>query len=405
MKSNVNFLPENFIVNKHNEFITMTMSKCSMSLLQNRIFDAVIATIQHLIKNNRINEDMSSKEDKTIYIDYELFYNCLLEGTSLKRIRKEELKQALDDLVSLTVQFENKNSFGSISIFSKAMIDTNTNMLIITFNPYFDSANLLPQATYTKIVYHNLNSFKSVYSRILYQHIKMLLGSKQLSFKNSIFLSLENIQKIFSINKEQSSYLNSAGTLIRKCIQEPIDDITNNEKSDITVSYEIKKSGKKIVGVKLLFKNKKINFDSDYLKTDFNEFKKTIIKKYKGKFIIQGVNGYDINTKFFLNDDGFIVNGTTQKLLEPNVAYSIWSFIYKNQELIGQTLSTQEILLRKYKYRLFKLDNEVYSLVDIEKSNDENLLTLIIEDKNKQRGKIINVDIERLHNLQWEDKI
>ncbi len=67
------------------------------------------------------------------------------------------------------------------------MIDTNTNMLIITFNPYFDSANLLPQATYTKIVYHNLNSFKSVYSRILYQHIKMLLGSKQLSFKNSIF--------------------------------------------------------------------------------------------------------------------------------------------------------------------------------------------------------------------------
>ena len=381
------------------------MSKCSMSLLQNRIFDAVIATIQHLIKNNRINEDMSSKEDKTIYIDYELFYNCLLEGTSLKRIRKEELKQALDDLVSLTVQFENKNSFGSISIFSKAMIDTNTNMLIITFNPYFDSANLLPQATYTKIVYHNLNSFKSVYSRILYQHIKMLLGSKQLSFKNSIFLSLENIQKIFSINKEQSSYLNSAGTLIRKCIQEPIDDITNNEKSDITVSYEIKKSGKKIVGVKLLFKNKKINFDSDYLKTDFNEFKKTIIKKYKGKFIIQGVNGYDINTKFFLNDDGFIINGTTQKLLEPNVAYSIWSFMYKNQELIGQTLSTQEILLRKYKYRLFKLDNEVYSLIDIEKSNDENLLTLIIEDKNKQRGKIINVDIERLHNLQWEDKI
>ncbi len=233
----------------------------------------------------------------------------------------------------------------------------------------------------------------------------MLLGSKQLSFKNSIFLSLENIQKIFSINKEQSSYLNSAGTLIRKCIQEPIDDITNNEKSDITVSYEIKKSGKKIVGVKLLFKNKKINFDSDYLKTDFNEFKKTIIKKYKGKFIIQGVNGYDINTKFFLNDDGFIINGTTQKLLEPNVAYSIWSFMYKNQELIGQTLSTQEILLRKYKYRLFKLDNEVYSLIDIEKSNDENLLTLIIEDKNKQRGKIINVDIERLHNLQWEDKI
>ncbi len=79
--------------------------------------------------------------------------------------------------------------------------------------------------------------------------------------------------------------------------------------------------------------------------------------------------------------------------------------MYKNQELIGQTLSTQEILLRKYKYRLFKLDNEVYSLIDIEKSNDENLLTLIIEDKNKQRGKIINVDIERLHNLQWEDKI
>ena len=74
----------------------------------------------------------------------------------------------------------------------------------------------------------------------------MLLGSKEVSFKESIFLNLENIIKIFSINKDQVSYLNSAGTLIRKCIQEPVEDIMKNEKSDVIVSYEIKRSGRKI---------------------------------------------------------------------------------------------------------------------------------------------------------------
>ena len=395
-------MPENFIVNKHNELITMTAKKRSMSLLQNRILDAVIATIQHLIKNNRIDEDMSSKEDKTICIDYDLFYSCLLGGTSLKRIRKEELKQALDDLVSLTVQFENNKEFGSISIFSKAVIDKETNMLIITFNPYFDSSHLLPQATYTKMVYNNLNSFKSVYSRILYQHIKMLLGSKEISFKNSIFLSLENIQKIFSINKDQSSYLSSAGTLIRKCIQEPIEDISNNEKSDIIVSYEFKKSGKKLVGVKLFFNNKKRDYDSDYLHSDFNVFKKNVIKEYKGKFIIQGVNGYDIHTKFYLNDEGYIVNGVTKKPLSENVSYTVWNFIYKNQELLGRILSTEEMLLRKYKFRLFKNGDEILSLIDVEKSEIENLVTLVVENKDKEIGRIKDISIEKVQNLQWE---
>ncbi|AWI34191.1 hypothetical protein [Helicobacter apodemus] len=72
-------------------------------------------------------------------------------------------------------------------------------MLIITFNPYFDSANLLLQATYTKMVYHNLNSFKSMYSGVLYQYIKDS-RVKAIIFK-FYFLSFENIQKIFSMNK------------------------------------------------------------------------------------------------------------------------------------------------------------------------------------------------------------
>ncbi|WP_284676385.1 replication initiation protein [Helicobacter colisuis] len=395
-------MPDNFIVNKHNEFITMTTKKRSMSLLQNRILDAVIATIQHLIKNNRINEDMSSKEDKIICIDYDLFYNCLLEGTSLKRIRKDELKQALDDLVSLTVQFENEKEFGSMSIFSKAVIDKEENKLLITFNQNINSSHLFPQKTYTKIVYHNLNSFKSAYSRILYQHIKMLLGSKEVSFKESIFLNLENIIKIFSINKDQVSYLNSAGTLIRKCIQEPVEDIMKNEKSDVIVSYEIKRSGRKIVGVQLYFSNRKVNYDSEYLQNDFKSFKNSVLKNYRGKFIVQGVNGYEIHTKFYLNEDGLIVNGSNNKVLNSDAAFSVWSFLYKNQELLGKTLSVEEILLRKYKYRLFELNGEDFSLIDIENSKAENSITIVIENKDKKIGRIFDIKIENFQNFQWK---
>ena len=190
--------------------------------------------------------------------------------------------------------------------------------------------------------------------------------------------------------------------MIRKCIQEPVEDIMKNEKSDVIVSYEIKRSGRKIVGVQLYFSNRKVNYDSEYLQNDFKSFKNSVLKNYRGKFIVQGVNGYEIHTKFYLNEDGLIVNGSNNKVLNSDAAFSVWSFLYKNQELLGKTLSVEEILLRKYKYRLFELNGEDFSLIDIENSKAENSITIVIENKDKKIGRIFDIKIENFQNFQWK---
>ena len=97
-----------------------------------------------------------------------------------------------------------------------------------------------------------------------------------------------------------------------------------------------------------------------------------------------------------------IVNGSNNKVLNSDAAFSVWSFLYKNQELLGKTLSVEEILLRKYKYRLFELNGEDFSLIDIENSKAENSITIVIENKDKKIGRIFDIKIENFQNFQWK---
>ena len=71
----------------------------------------------------------------------------------------------------------------------------------------------------------------------------MLLGSNiEKSFKNVIYLSLEAIYGVFSLNKkEHQSYFSQPNILIKKCIKEPIQEINDNNLLDILVSFEAKK--------------------------------------------------------------------------------------------------------------------------------------------------------------------
>ncbi|TLE13254.1 RepB family plasmid replication initiator protein [Helicobacter apodemus] len=393
-----------FTINKHNEFIKVQMIKRQMTLTQAKLFDSIIATIQYLIKNDQIDASMELQEDRILRIDYNLFYSCMLDGVSKKRINKKEIAQGLDDLVSITYKWMTKTGFGSASIFTRAEIDYTTNEVIIQLGKDFNKARVIPQQEYTKMLCGNLNMLRSIHSRILYQYLKMLLGSNtEKAFKNTIYLSLESIQRIFSLNKkDHQSYFSQPNILVKRCIKEPIQEINKNDSLDIVVNFELKKNKNKTIGVTLFFHHKKTNYDSEYLKSDFNQFKKQVIEKYKGKSVIQGVLNYSLETTFSINQNSLIVNNTTQKVLSSDEAYHIWSFMYKNQSLIGKFFSHKELLLKEYKSKTFLMNNELFTLVDIEDGDIEDTFTLVLENNEKTIGRIKSMSKEQIKGLQWQ---
>lgn len=381
----------------------MQIIKRQMTLTQAKLFDSIIATIQYLVKNKQIDASMELQEDRILRINYNLFYSCLIDGVSKKRINKKEIAQGLDDLVSLTYRWETKTGFGSASIFTRAEIDYTTNEVIIQLGRDFTEARVMPRQEYTKMLCGKLNMLRSIHSRTLYQYLKMLLGSNtEKSFKNAIYLSLEDIHGVFSLNKkEHQSYFSQPNILIKKCIKEPTQEINDNNLLDILVSFEAKKSGNKTIGVTLFFNHKRNNYDSDFLKMDFNKFKKEIIEKYKGKIVIQAVLGYAPEVTFSINGDSYIVNDYTKKVLSSDAAYHIWNFMYKNQSLIGKLFSERELLVKKYKMKSFILNGEEFVLLDIE-NGENNTYTLVAENNEKTIGRVKSITKEQIEGLQWQ---
>ena len=394
-----------FAISKHNEFIKIYQVKRQMTLIQCRIFDSIIATIQYLVKNKKIDLASDLQEDRIIRIDYDLFYSCLLDGTSAKKLNKKDIAQGLDDLVTMSFQWDNEDGYGSASIFTRAEVNTTTNEVIIRLGKDFNQARVIPQNGYTRLLCGNLNTFRSQYSRILYQYFKMYLGSNpDRSFKNSITFCIEDIHRIFSINKkEHSSYIEQPNILVRRCIKEPIEEINANPYSDINIYYEIIKSGRKINKIKFNFYLKKVNYDSDYIGMDFVKFKKDIVEKYCGKMVIQAVKGYNPEITFSLNEKNLLVNDFSNKILSSDEAYEVWNFMYKNQSMIGILFSPKEIFLLNYKLKKLKLDttDNLFTLIDIEEQEQEQY-TVVFKNKDGQICRSSNTyTITQLKEFQW----
>lgn len=396
---------------KHNDYIKMVQIKKQMSLQQQRVFDTVLASIQEMKKVGLINEVISEGE---LVLDFHIFREQMLKGSKIKKINRSELQKAMETMVDIKFSYQTDDEVGAFVIFQKARINFEDNKVYLTFGKDFRTENLLPTANYTALSLTYLNSFSSQYARLLYQYFKMLIGKDiQHPFRVDITLEIDFLHKLLGINKnEHENYINNNSLFISRVINPAINQI--NQTTDIDATINPIKRGRKISHIQFLFPPKEeflgekkdttniveanhenVLFIPSF--TYFKQFREWLLQYMIGKPLVKGPKGYLTDVIISLSSKGYLHNNKTDTDLSPDDAMEIWSWLFDNQERIGQLeLSEQEIKCLNLKNRSFYAENSETNIEEkvmikeislSEKDND--LVNIVLQ---KEDGTLVSLD-------------
>jgi len=395
---------------KHNDFIKMVQVKKQMSFQQQRIFDTMLSTVQEMKKTGDFIDLVSEGELK---MDLDIFKEQLLRGARIKKINRKELENALETMVDIkfkyTIKENNVDKIGTFVIFQKAEIDFNIREVSVVFGKEFRTENLLPTSNYTALSLEFLNTFSSQYARLLYQYFKMLIGKDyNKPFRTDIILEIDFVKSLFGINEtSHKMYSQNTSIMLKNTIEPAVAQI--NKYSDINVSYEKIKKGRKIYCLNFEFNPKK-EFIKD-IKTEvinentpplfipkfkkFRDFRDWIVENYRNKDIVIGPKGYMHNTVIKITSLGYLSNAITGKDLSPDAAQELWGWLFENQNRIGKIkLSYSEVLtLNNQGKFLYVHDQELNRTKSVKLKeiivNEDNLKCDVIVMINENEEKLI----------------
>jgi plasmid replication initiation protein len=357
---------------KHNDYIKMVQIKKQMSLQQQRVFDTVLASIQEMKKVGLIEEVISEGE---LVLDFHIFREQMLKGSKIKKINRSELQKAMETMVDIKFSYKTDDEVGAFVIFQKARINFEDNKVYLTFGKDFRTENLLPTANYTALSLTYLNSFSSQYARLLYQYFKMLIG-KDISnpFRVDITLEIDFLHKLLGINsKEHENYINNNSLFISRVITPAITQIKNT--TDIEATINPIKRGRKITHIQFLFPPKEeftgakkepledhgashesVLFIPSF--TAFKQFREWLLQYMIGKPLVKGPKGYFSDVIISLSSKGYLHNNSGNIDLTPDDAMEMWTWLFENQERIGQLeLSEREVQCFNLKNKSFLAEN------------------------------------------------
>ena len=380
---------------KSNEYIKILQVKKQMTLNQQKIFDAVLSTVQEMNKRGEVEELVREGD---LELDYDLFYSHMLKGSRIKKINRKDLEQAMTDLVSISFSWSNEEEIGAFVLFQKGVIDFKKRKVKITFGKDFRTENMLPSANYTALSYEYLNKFKSQYSRLLYQYFKMLIG-KDLNnpFRTNIELDIDFMHKLFGITEEtHKEYINSTGSFIKRCIKPAEREI--NLHTELKVTFEPIKRGRFIQRIKFDFSPKEncvIDIEIDQSSIDksktnslfdfktFKDFKQYVVKTYSGKELGNNIPEYLPETIIGLSDTGFLTNMKTGAVMNSVDSHKVWDYFFKNQEKVGIIYIISNLLKAKKYIGRFLTTQSTNALGGVEHITI--VITEILEEDNKFR--------------------
>jgi len=395
---------------KHNDYIKMVQIKKQMSLQQQRVFDTVLASIQEMKKVGLIEEVISEGE---LVLDFHIFREQMLKGSKIKKINRSELQKAMETMVDIKFSYKTDDEVGAFVIFQKARINFEDNKVYLTFGKDFRTENLLPTANYTALSLTYLNSFSSQYARLLYQYFKMLIGKDIANpFRVDITLEIDFLHKLLGINsKEHENYISNNSLFISRVITPAITQI--KETTDIDASINPIKRGRKITHIQFMFPpkeefigGKKESISENYGShenvlfvpsfTIFKQFREWLLQYMIGKPLVKGPKGYLPDVIISLSSKGYLHNNNTNADLSPDDAMEMWSWLFDNQERIGQIeLSEREVQCFNLKNKSFFAENsetkmeEKVTIKEISfNENDDNLVDVILQ---KSEGTFIDV--------------
>lgn len=358
---------------KHNDYIKILQFKIQMNIHQQKIFDAILSTVQQMKREGQIEEILKEGD---LELNYSIFKQYLMKGSRIQKINRKDLVDAIDQMTSIKHSWDVDTKIGSFVIFQRAEIDFLTNKLNITFGKNFRTENLIPASNYTYFAYYYLNKFKSQYARVLYQYLKMLIGKDvKKPFRTNIKLEIEYLRLLLGVNeKEHKEYFNNASSFIKRCIEPAKKEI--NVYSDIKCDYITFKEGRSITHIEFTFfpredliievasenlrdkKNASVK-DKLFEIATFKEFKQYVIDNYSGKDICNNIDGFLPDTLISLTDSGYLKNNTSDELLSKAKSLQVWEYLFKHQNRVEDIIEiTEFVLVQKFIGNVFILEKE-----------------------------------------------
>jgi len=410
---------------KHNDYIKILQVKNQMNIHQQKIFDAVLSTVQYMKKQGKI-ESLIREGD--LELDYDIFKSHIMKGSRISKINRSVLKQAMEDMVSIKFSWSTDEEVGAVVLFQKGVIDFRTKKVKITFGKDFRTENLIPSSHYTALSYDYLNKFRSQYSRSLYQYFKMLIG-KDMSkpFKTDYSFEIDHLKSLLGVNEESHKeyYVNNS-SFIKRCITPAVTEI--NSYSDLECGYELEKYGRKIKMLHFWFKPKNdIVIELEVAKTkkekpetkslfeidNFKKFRNQIIKTYSGKPICNKIEDFAKEDVLSMSSSGYLQ--INDEVLSKTDSLKIWNYLFKNQNIVGliQEITdfdyAKEFIGEKISTTTIKDEQEIDVITIIVNVIEEkkNLFRLHLQDASDKDIPVIKskelFHLEQLENMNFVD--
>ncbi len=214
----------NLIV-KHNDFIE---GRFYLELNQAKILAKLSSVIQ--------------KDDEDFKL-YTFQAKNLLEELKMGVNNYDDLKKSVDGLVEKTIQLGKPTSTLTISLLSSAEYHKD-GKIELEFSPKLKPYLLQLKENFTKYQLENILSLSSFYAIRIYE-----LCKQYETIKTRIF-TVEDLKRILNIKEKYKLY----GDFKRKVLE--IAEREINEKTDINISFEEIKTGRKVTSIKFIIKSK-----------------------------------------------------------------------------------------------------------------------------------------------------
>ena len=238
------------LLHKPNQLIMMTNGDISVN--QRKAYNVILFQArEELLKNNKQTEFIFSISD-------------LKKSAGINATNNKELKEDLTKLKRVDVEVM-KNGGEDWSIFNLLSEATKEGDQLLIELPRTIRKALIENSYYTTLDLLTLKNFTSKYAVIIYEMALRYKG------KEIPFLTLEEFKQLTG-TKEVKSY-NNFGLLKNKVITPALTEI--NEKTEYKIDYDLKRSGRKVTGIK--FKLEKLK------KAPVQQIKDVPPVKYKGK--------------------------------------------------------------------------------------------------------------------------
>lgn len=251
--------------------LTQKSSSNSLSVYQNRFKNTIACKFQVQL-NAKIKKLKDAGEDYNI--DFSQLENRRIT-CSIKQIRQElniqkggkeythfvaSISESKGKFVEQLLQYDangnvlyHKNGDPALKIiypFTSIETDGNDELVIALSPEYIE--HLLVEKNFTNLDIQQYNKLNSKYSQRLYELFSSYRNYK-IMYKKPIFFDIDEL-KIILLGKEISTKYNTFKKFHLKCLKNPINEI--NEKTDIFITYDFKKSGNKVKQIEFEVSNK-----------------------------------------------------------------------------------------------------------------------------------------------------